>query len=311
MKIRDLIFALIAVIVWGVNFTVIKLGVGEIPPMLLVSLRYIAASLPLIAFVKPPKISWKYVLAYGLTVGVGQFACLFYAIHIGMPAGVSSVVLQSQAFFTILLDAVFFKESLKASQVIGLVVSAAGLFFVNGNIGSGKASAIPTGAFFLTLLAAVFWGVSNIIARHASKQVASRGETLNMFSLVVWSSLVPPIPMLAIALLLDKPSTLLHAVSHLNALSIFSILYLAFFATLIGYGIWSSMIAKYPAGKVAPLSLLVPVVGLITALIVLKEQLSIMQWLGGVIIIMGLLITNFGYPVIKRIFQSKDVETNA
>jgi O-acetylserine/cysteine efflux transporter len=121
-----------------------------------------------------------------------------------------------------------------------------------------------------------------------------------MMSMVVWSSLIPPLPMLAIALLLDKPETLLHALSNINGLSVFSIIYLSFFATLIGYGIWSTLLAKYPAGKVAPLSLLVPVFGLITAQIVLKEQLSLVQWMGGIIIILGLLITNFAASVMKK-----------
>lgn len=308
MKIRDFILALIVVIVWGINFTVIKLGVGEIPPMLLVSLRYMAASLPAIAFVKRPAVSLKYIVAYGLTVGVGQFSCLFYAIKIGMPAGVSSVVLQSQAFFTILLAAMLFKESIKKYQMIGLFVAGIGLYFISGNVGLHGVTTIPIGAFILTIFAAGFWGISNIIARHASKQAASQGETLNMLGMVVWSSLVPPLPMLAMALLLDKPETLLHAVRSLNALSVFSILYLAFFATLIAYGIWSTLIAEYPAGKIAPLSLLVPVFGLITAQLVLKEQLSAMQWLGCLIIILGLIISNFGNFLTKRIFKTENID---
>lgn len=307
MKIRDLIFALIVVVVWGINFTVIKLGVSEMPPMLLVSLRYVFASLPAIAFVKRPEVSWKYIIAYGLTVGVGQFACLFYAIKIGMPAGVSSVVLQSQAFFTILFAVRLFKESLKMSQLIGLFVAGVGLYFISGHVGGGVPT-IPIGAFLLTLLAAVFWGISNIIAGYASRQAVSQGKTLNMLSMVVWSSLIPPLPMLAIALLFDKPETLLHAVSSLNALSMFSILYLAFFATLIAYGIWSTLIAKYPAGKIAPLSLLVPVFGLITAQIILKEQLSAMQWLGCLIIILGLVISNLRYFVIKRTLKTENID---
>lgn len=305
MKIRDIILALIVVTVWGINFTVIKLGVSEVPPMLLVSLRYMAASLLAIAFVKRPAVSWKYIVAYGLTVGVGQFSCLFCAIKIGIPAGVSSVVLQSQAFFTIMFAAILFKEAIKKYQIIGLFVAGIGLYFISGNVKAHEVSIIPISAFFLTILAAVFWGISNIIARHASKQAASQGKTLNMLGLVVWSSLIPPLPMLAFALMLDKPETLLHAVRSLNALSVFSILYLALFATIIAYGIWSTLIAKYPAGKIAPLSLLVPIFGLITAQLVLKEQLSAIQWIGCLIIILGLIITNYGYFLTKRIFKSK------
>jgi len=306
MKRRDLILALLVVIVWGANFTVIKLGLAGMPPMLLAALRYTIAALPAIAFVKRPAVGWKYIVANGMTVGVGQFACLFYAMNIGMLAGVSSVVLQSQVFFTLIFAAMLLKEPMKGSQVMGLLVAGVGLCLIGGNVGYTGLSSIPVGAFLLTLLAAAFWGISNIIVRYASKQAISQGKTLNMLSMVVWSSLIPPLPFLVIALLLDTPETLLHAVSNLNVLSVFSVLYLAFCATLFGYGIWSVLLAKYPTGKVVPISLLVPVTGLITAQIVLNEQLSKIQWVGGIVIILGLVISNFGFLPIKRSLKAKD-----
>lgn len=306
MNRRDLTLALLVVTVWGANFTVIKLGLDGIPPMLLIALRYTFAALPAIAFVKRPALGWRYSVAYGLTVGVGQFSCLFYAMNIGMPAGVASVVLQSQAFFTLLFAAILLKEALKVRQVIGLIVAGFGLYCIGGNVGSNGLSSIPLGAFLLTLLAAVFWGFSNILVRYAAKQTAFRGEKLDMLSLVVWSSLVPPIPLLAIAMILDTPKTLLHAVSNLTALSVFAVFYLAFCATLFGFGFWSILLAKYPAGRIAPFSLLVPVTGLITAQIVLGEQLSKIQWFGSMVIFLGLVISNFGCSIMQRIIKTKD-----
>lgn len=290
---RDLGLALSVVTLWGANFTVIKLGLSGVPPMLLVVLRYILAALPAVFFVKPPPLRWHTIAAYGMTVGVGQFACLFFAMSKGMPAGVASVVLQSQVFFTLFFAAILLKESIKSSQILGLAVAAFGLFLIGGNGGGGGTfAAIPKVSFLLTILAAGFWGLSNIVVRFADQQCASRGEKLNMLSLVVWSSLVPPIPLLGFALLLDSPDTLLNAVLHLSGSSIFSVFYLAFCATLFGYYFWSTLIAKYPATKVAPLSLLVPVTGLITAQLVLGEALTKMQWLGCMTILIGLLITN-------------------
>ena len=292
MKRRDLILALLVVIVWGTNFTVIKLGLSEVSPMLLAALRYTFTAIPAIAFVKRPSVEWKYIAAYGMTVGVGQFSCLFYAIDIGMPAGVSSVILQAQAFFTLIFAAMLLKEFLKKSQVVGLLVAGVGLYLISGNFMSSNLPSIPIEAFLLTLLAAAFWGISNIIVRYASKQAAYQGKTLDMFSMVVWSSLVPPLPLLAIALLLDTPGTLLHEISNLNIVSMFSVAYIAICATLFGYGIWSTLLTKYRTSKIAPLSLLVPVTGLITSQIVLNEHLSIVQWLGCIVIILGLVISN-------------------
>ena len=307
MKRRDLILALLVVIVWGANFTVIKLGLAGLPPMLLVALRYTFAAVPAIFFVKRPDIGWKYIIAYGMAVGVGQFSCLFYAMNIGMPAGTSSVILQSQVFFTLIFAAVLLKEHLRIFHALGVIISAIGLFFISGNIGSGQMSSLPLGALFLTLLAAAFWGISNIIVRFASKQAAAQGKTIDMFGLVVWSSLVPPLPLFIFALILDSPETLLNILLGLSGQSIFAILYLSFLATLFGFGLWSFLLSKYPAGKVAPLSLLVPITGLITARTVLGEQLMPIQWLGCGIIILGLITSNFGSNILQFFFKRKTI----
>lgn len=307
MKRRDLILALLVVIVWGANFTVIKLGLTGLPPMLLVALRYTFAAVPAIFFVKRPDIGWKYIIAYGMAVGVGQFSCLFYAMNIGMPAGTSSVILQSQVFFTLIFAAVLLKEHLRIFHALGVIISAIGLFFISGNIGSGQMSSLPLGALFLTLLAAAFWGISNIIVRFASKQAAAQGKTIDMFGLVVWSSLVPPLPLFIFALILDSPETLLNILLGLSGQSIFAILYLSFLATLFGFGLWSFLLSKYPAGKVAPLSLLVPITGLITARAVLGEQLMPIQWLGCGIIILGLITSNFGSNILQFFFKRKTI----
>ena len=307
MKRRDLILALLVVIVWGANFTVIKLGLAGLPPMLLVALRYTFAAVPAIFFVKRPDIGWKYIIAYGMAVGVGQFSCLFYAMNIGMPAGTSSVILQSQVFFTLIFAAVLLKEHLRIFHALGVIISAIGLFFISGNIGSGQMSSLPLGALFLTLLAAAFWGISNIIVRFASKQAAAQGKTIDMFGLVVWSSLVPPLPLFIFALILDSPKTLLNIVLGLSGQSIYTIRYLSFLATLFGFGLWSFLLSKYPAGKVAPLSLLVPITGLITARTVLGEQLMPIQWLGCGIIILGLIISNFGSNILQFFFKKKTI----
>ncbi|MCT4620154.1 MAG: EamA family transporter [Marinisporobacter sp.] len=299
MSKKDFILAFLVVTVWGANFTVIKLGLNGVPSMLLAVLRYVFTAFPAVFFVKRPAMEWKYCVAYGLTVGVGQFACLFYAMGIGMPAGIASVVLQSQALFTILFASVFLKEDVKRRQMIGLVVALLGLYLIGGNGGEGELFIIPTEAFLLTLAAAAFWSLSNIVVKYAAKHTDSKGEKLDMLSVVVWSSLVPPIPLMGLALMFDSSQTLLHAISNLNGLSVFAILYLVFLATLFGYGTWGDLLVKYPAGRVAPLSLLVPITGLITARIVLEEKLALQQWLGCIVVILGILISNFARVPLK------------
>lgn len=298
MKKKDLILTLLVVIIWGANFTVIKLGLNGVPSMLLIALRYLITAIPAVFFIKKPNISFKHYILYSLNVGVLQFACLFYALQIGMPAGLSSIIAQMQAFISPIFAYIILKEKITIKQITGFMIAAIGLFVIGLSASSNGLSNIPIIAIILTILAPVFWAISNIVARLASEKASQKGEKLDMFSLVVWSGLVPPIPMLVLSLILDKPQAIINALTNLSPVSIFAILYLVFGATLFGYGFWSVLIAKYPMSKISPLSLMVPITGLLTARIVLKEQLSSMQWLGILIILIGLIITNIDFKFI-------------
>lgn len=255
--------------------------------MIMGALRYILTFFPAIFFVKAPKVEIKYLFMYGLTVGVGQFGCLFYAIDMGMPAGIASVVLQAQAFFTIVFGVFFLREWVSASQIIGFSIASIGLYLVSY---SNHIQQIPIFSFFLTLCGAAFWGMSNIIIRRASVSATSGGKPFEIFNLVIWSSLIPPIPFLCFSLVVDGPSKILHTLYSMNGISIFSILYLSFGSTLFGYSAWNGLLTKYPAGMVAPLSLLVPVTGLLTAFMVLDEGLSIIQCIGCLSVMLGLCV---------------------
>lgn len=293
MRKKDLVLAILVVIVWGVNFTVIKLGLSGVPPMLLAALRYMCV-IPAIFFIKKPKIELKYALLYGFAVGVGQFSCLFYAMKVGMPAGLSSILLQSAAFMTPLLAAITLKEKVNPMQIIGLAVASIGLCFI------GKSALVGVGgitifSLFLTLMAAFFWAISNIVLKFASNKLSAEGEKLDMMGVVVWSSLIPPLPLLAMACIMDTPQIIWDSVLKLTPISIFSIIYLALGATIFGYGIWSILLGKYPASKISPLSLMVPVTGLISAKLILGEDLTRLQWLGGLVIIGGLVLSNMNF----------------
>lgn len=288
MSLRDLLLALVVVLVWGANFTVIRIGLDGVPPLLLAALRFLLALFPAIFFIKAPRIPFRHWFGYGLFVGFGQFGCLFSAMHLGMPAGVASVVLQSQAFFTLLFAALLLGERVTARQLLGLVLAGAGLVVVGG--GSTTGNAIPLVAFSLTLAAAACWGMSNIVVRKAGAVAVARGDKLDILSLVVWSSLVPPLPLFGVSLALDGPGKVAEALLGLSLTSILAIAYLAFGATLFGYGAWSRLLSKYPANRVAPLSLLVPVAGLLTANLVLGEVLTVRQWLGCGLVVAGLLL---------------------
>ncbi len=279
---KDLLLALLVIIVWGLNFVVIKVGLHGMPPMLMGALRFMLAAFPAILFVRRPQVPLRWMLAYGMTISVGQFAFLFYAMYVGMPAGLASLVLQSQAFFTLFFAALFLGERLRGSNLFGLLVAASGLVL----IGLQGGQAMTLAGFALTIAAASMWAVGNVVTRKLGK--------VNLVGLVVWGSLIPPLPFLALSLWLEGPELISQSLRSLSLDSLLVLAYLAFGATILGYGLWSRLLSLYPASQVAPFSLLVPVVGISSSALLLGERLGGLQMVGAALVMAGLLINVWG-----------------
>ncbi|HCM9713764.1 TPA: O-acetylserine/cysteine exporter [Enterobacter kobei] len=288
---KDGLLALLVVVVWGLNFVVIKLGLHNMPPLMLAGLRFMLVAFPAIFFVARPKIPFKLLLGYGLTISFGQFAFLFCAIKFGMPAGLASLVLQAQAFFTIILGAFVFGERLQGKQLAGITLAVFGVLVLIEASLNGQDVALL--GFMLTLAAGLSWACGNIF----NKLIMQHAARPQVMSLVVWSALIPVIPFLAASFILDGPDVMLRSLVDIDLTTILSLIYLAFVATIVGYGIWGSLLGRYETWRVAPLSLLVPVVGLASAALLLDETLSAMQLLGAVLIMAGLYINVFGLRV--------------
>lgn len=279
---KDLLLALLVIVVWGLNFVVIKVGLHGMPPMLMGALRFMLAAFPAILFVRRPQVPLRWMLAYGMTISVGQFAFLFYAMYVGMPAGLASLVLQSQAFFTLFFAALFLGERLRGSNLFGLLVAASGLVL----IGLQGGQAMTLAGFALTIAAASMWALGNVVTRRLGK--------VNLVGLVVWGSLIPPLPFLALSLWLEGPELISQSLRSLSLDSLLVLAYLAFGATILGYGLWSRLLSRYPASQVAPFSLLVPVVGISSSALLLDERLGGLQMVGAALVMAGLLINVWG-----------------
>jgi len=285
---RDIFLALAIVVVWGVNFMAIKWGVAEVPPLLLSSLRYIVATLPAIFFVKRPQAAIGMLIAYGCFVGVGQFGLLFSAIHLGMPAGLASLVLQLQTFFTIGLAVLLLGERPRGAQLFGALVALVGI----GVIAVEKLEGAAIWPLLMTVLAAGSWAIANIVVKKLGK--------VDMFAFVIWSSLVPPIPLFLLSLIFEGPGAIPFALSHITWLGIGSLLFVGWISTDFGYGAWSLLLGRYPASTVAPFTLLVPIIGLSTGAVILGEAMTGLDWLGSALVFVGLLLNVFGPRLIAR-----------
>ncbi len=286
----QLALALIVILLWGLNFVVIKIGLKEVPPFLLGALRFLLVAFPAIFFLPRPKVALKWLLAYALTISLGQFAFLFSAMSVGMPAGLASLVLQAQAFFTVGLSALVFGDKLRASNISGMLVASIGLLLLGSVSISASGSAITLAGFVLTLCAALSWSCGNVI----NKKI---GAT-SVLSLVAWSALIPIIPFLLLSFAFEGGAAITHSLMHLTLSSVLAVAYLALAATLIGYTLWGTLLSSLPTHMVAPLTLLVPVIGLSAAWLLLGEALKPLQMAGAAIVMLGLLINVFGGRVL-------------
>jgi O-acetylserine/cysteine efflux transporter len=280
---RDVALALLVVLLWGVNYAVIKVGLRGVSPFVLGALRMIFTAFPAIFFVRRPRLPFRVFAGFALGTFFGQFSLLFLAIKIGMPSGLASVVQQSQLFFTILLAAVVFHEHPRAAQIAGMVLAAIGLAI----IGTQSGATFPFAGFALTVGCAASWAAGNVVSRSLS-----RFGPVNGLAFVVWSALIPPLPFLALSLLAEGPEAIPASFRAMDAGSWAAVGYLAFGATLGGFGLWNKLLKAYPAAQVARFGLLVPVVGLLCGTVLLGERLGAVQLVGSALVVLAV-----GLPV--------------
>jgi O-acetylserine/cysteine efflux transporter len=279
VKPRDIALAVAVAAVWGVNFVVIDIGLDHFPPLLFSALRFSLAAFPAVLFAGRPPTRWRWVIAVALALGVVKFSLLFAGMAAGMPAGLSSLVLQSQAVFTTIFAVLLLRERPGGRRVAGLAVAALGIGVVAVRLG---ADGLPAGAFGLVLGAAVAWGLSNVATRRAAPT--------DMLRFMVWVSAVAALPLAVLSLLVEGADTDLAALRAIDPAAAGALLYVALISTLAGFGAWGALIRRYGASTVAPFSMLVPVFGIASAALVLGETVQVTDLIGGVLVVGGVLL---------------------
>ncbi|MGW0086155.1 EamA family transporter [Streptomyces sp. NPDC003393] len=280
MRPPHVLLAVLVTAVWGVNFTVIEVGLGHFPPLLFSALRFLAAALPAVLFVGRPKVAWKWIVAVGLVLGVAKFGLLFVGMDAGMPAGLSSLVLQIQAVFTALFAFAALGERPTRLRLAGMGVALAGIAVAAVDEGTSG----PLGAFALVIAAAACWGVSNVLTRKAAPP-----DALNF---MVWVSTVPVLPLLGLSLLTEGPARDLAALRALDWQGGATVLYVAWVTTVFGFGAWGLLLRRHPASTVAPFSLLVPVFGMTSAGLFLGEPVTGLGWCAAALLVGGVALTS-------------------
>jgi O-acetylserine/cysteine efflux transporter len=280
---RHLALILVVVALWGYSFVLIKVALTEVPPFALAAMRFVLAAVPMCFIVPRPRISGAAIVAYGLAIGVCQFGLLFLGMKLGMPAGLSSLAIQVQVFFTMALAVLIAHERLQRHHVVATAIATAGmLVLASHEIAAGATTTLI--GFMLVIGAAIGWGAGNIIAKR------SAGEHGDMFALVVWSSLVPPLPLAAISYAFEGGEKAWSAVAHMSVTSWLCVVVLAYGATLFGFGSWNRLLHRYPTALVSPFGLLIPVTGLASGVIFLGEHIAPLQAIGAALVLAGLVV---------------------
>lgn len=275
MSVRDRVLACGVAVVWGVNFVVIEWGRGDVPPLLFLALRFVVVLVPLIAILPRPDLPWRMLLGIGTLLSLGQFAFLYLAMAAGLAPGLAALVLQAQVIVTVLGAGVVLRERPTAGQWVGVGVGTLGLVIV----GLGRGGSAPLLGLGLCLLGALSWGAGNVLTRWSG---ASGG-----LPLVVWSSLAVPGPLLVLSVVTEGPAGVADGLAAIDVPAVLSTLYTAVLASLVGYGVFSRLLARNPAGQVVPHVLLAPPVAMVAAWLAFDEVPTTGEALGAVLVVLG------------------------
>ncbi|EBD3739441.1 hypothetical protein CRZ11_16115 [Salmonella enterica] len=294
----DLFVGFLVTVLWGANFAVIELGLRDLDPFILTFLRFTFCAFPLVFFIKKPEgISLISIVLYGVIFGVGLWWVVNFAMFNGLSAGLSSVFLQFSAFFTIVLSCFFLGEKINKIHISGIVTAFVGLIMI---IHFSEESSTIKGVFFV-IIAAMSWAVCNIIVKLT--------RPANMIAFIVWSSLFSAPAVLIMTVYVKGWGGVLSIPDDITVVSSFSVLFQAYITTVVGYMIWNNLMKKYPATEVAPLSLFVPVSGVITSYLFLDERLSVQQLISVIVVITGIFIFLNSARIIKLMNSRSNAES--
>ena len=277
MKPSDICLAVLVAVIWGLGFVASRWALDDLPPTLMTTLRFAIAALPCL-FVRRPNISWPILISISFWLFLAQFLAQAWGIAHGVPVGLASVIVQSQALFTVAFAALAFREIPTRLQMTGIGLAMIGLLMICGTVGFD----FSVGAFAVLMIAPVSFAIGNLLLR--------RAKHVPMFDLFAWLCLVPPLPLLAVTIALDGPQATWHSLAHLSPTGLASILFVGAFSTCVGYWLWGRLLRDHTAAQVVPFALLVPFVGAAASSIVFGETFGPLRLTGMITVIGGVAI---------------------
>jgi O-acetylserine/cysteine efflux transporter len=273
MKPVDICLAVAVAVIWGLGFVASRLALDELSPALMTAMRFGIAAVPCL-FVRRPNVPWRVLIAISSALFLGQFLAQSWAIAQGVPVGLASVIVQSQALFTVAFAAVAFREIPTGIQVAGIGVAAIGLLMICGTVGFD----FSVGAFAVLMISPVSFAIGNLLLRQA--------RDVPMFDLFAWLCLIPPLPLLALAFAVDGPQATWRALWQMSLTGWASMIFIGAVSTCIAYWLWGRLLRDHTAAQVVPFALLVPFVGSAASSVVFGETFGPLR-LAGMITVVG------------------------
>ncbi|EKO3950993.1 EamA family transporter [Vibrio fluvialis] len=297
MQGRDLLLIISVMAIWGFNFSMIKLGVSEMDPLLIAAARFFCATFPIIFFVRKPNVQWRYLMAYGLVFGTGIWGMASCSITFGLSSGMASVLLQTDVLTTVLVGVLLYKEVISARMAAGIVVSVVGLvvsiIYTNGNV-------TLAGVVFI-MISAICWPLAGVIVR--------KSGTRSAFAFNIWGMLFAPLPLVALSVGMNGWDVLSNTYQQWNSNAWISVLFQAYPTTVFGYWVWNKMVLKYPMSQLAPMTLLVSVFALLSGYAIYDEQLSLAQWVSCSTFLLGIGLVLYPQSKKQPAFEKRTVST--
>lgn len=274
---KHLLLVLVIVLIWGVNFVAVYIGLKSFPPFLLSALRFGLSALPWVFFIPRPKAPLKLIVYYGLFNFALQFGFIFTGIHLGISPGLASLVLQIQVFFSMGLAFLFFHDRPSPFKIASSMISFIGIGIVAFYVDGGSTFL----GLILMLLAALSWSAGNIFTKkiHAQSPLA----------LVVWGNLFAFPVMVAVSLFFEGPVVIMNSMHNMSWAAIGAVIYIVYMSTHVGYGAWGFLMKSYSTSVVVPFTLLVPVVGFASSAIYLGEEFPMWKFVASLFILGGLI----------------------
>ncbi len=272
--------AVLLAAIWGLNFVFIQIALQDMSALMLCTLRFFFASVPVLLFFRPPKTSLKLLVCYGLLIFALQFLFLFLGIQAGVTPGLAGLLVQTQVFFSLFFAVIILKERILAWQVIGAIVAFSGVVIIFMHV-SGEVSVF---GLLLIMCASLSWGLGSLLIKKIG--------VVDPMSLVVWGSFVAFTPLSMLVLWIEGPGAV-RELRHISSAGLISVLYIAYASTWVGYGLWNWLLARYTIGMLVPFTFLVPIFAMLGSILILHETLYPWKILASVLVLLGLCLNLF------------------